>query len=340
MNFDNLRAINEQNKETLLEEKRHTDMQVANIQLQKIIVSSFQSLVDYLDNKVTKAEVINQLQSIGTPDVAYVVKAVESLHETIQNKEDVDLSEITGLIREMVAETKAIPKELPEIEIPEQKFVDYSDKFEQLATTIKAVEQAVKDQKTTVEAPIVNIPETVVNVPETDLKPIEKGLEKVKSAVESIELPKTDVSGVEKRLDKSNKLLKEIVEKPVGGGGGGGSSWTAVNEAGIAQPLQLNADDELATSDATAQAILQQIEANTEAMQALCIVMKTLQQATVNPPYIDKSANAIRNQVQSGTVTTVTTVTNLTNFGTQAADVTYRINSLTAWANSVRRTIS
>ena len=89
--------------------------------------------------------------------------------------------------------------------------------------------------------------------------------------------------------------------------------------------------------------LLQQIEANTEAMQALCVVVKTLHQATVNPPYIDKSANAIRNQVQSGTittVTTVTTVTNLTNFGTQAADVTYRINSLTAWANSVRRTIS
>lgn len=94
------------------------------------------------------------------------------------------------------------------------------------------------------------------------------------------------------------------------------------------------------TTDTTAQALLQQIEANTEAMQALCVVVKTLQQATVNPPYIDKSANAIRNQVQSGTVTTVTTVTNLTNFGTQAADVTYRINSLTAWANSVRRTIS
>lgn len=131
-------------------------------------------------------------------------------------------------------------------------------------------------------------------------------------------------------------------------------SVTGVSAADGATPVEIYADplthriltSDQATDPATGakqdaqSAILQQIESNTELLAQLAVVVKTLQQATVNPPYIDKSANAIRNQVQSGTVTTVTTVTNLTNFGTQAADVTYRINSLTAWANSVRRTIS
>jgi hypothetical protein len=61
--------------------------------------------------------------------------------------------------------------------------------------------------------------------------------------------------------------------------------------------------------------------------------------AITNPPYIDKSANQARVQatISSGTVTTVT---GLTNFGSQAADVTFRINSNNAWANNVRRLIS
>jgi hypothetical protein len=64
--------------------------------------------------------------------------------------------------------------------------------------------------------------------------------------------------------------------------------------------------------------------------------------AITNPPYIDKSANQARVQatISSGTVTTVSTVTGLTNFGSQAADVTFRINSNNAWANNVRRLIS
>jgi hypothetical protein len=58
--------------------------------------------------------------------------------------------------------------------------------------------------------------------------------------------------------------------------------------------------------------------------------------AITNPPYIDKSANQARVQatISSGTVT------GLTNFGSQAADVTFRINSNNAWANNVRRLIS
>jgi hypothetical protein len=69
-------------------------------------------------------------------------------------------------------------------------------------------------------------------------------------------------------------------------------------------------------------------------------LLRSILFAIANPSYVDKAANATRVQVQSGTVTTVTTVTNLTNFGTQSADVTFRINSNNAWANNVRRLIT
>lgn len=62
----------------------------------------------------------------------------------------------------------------------------------------------------------------------------------------------------------------------------------------------------------------------------------------VNPPYMDKSLNRVRETavIESGTVTTVGNLTNLTNFGTQPADVLHRITSRNTWANTVRRTIS
>jgi hypothetical protein len=75
-------------------------------------------------------------------------------------------------------------------------------------------------------------------------------------------------------------------------------------------------------------------------LSELIPLFRALLIAIANPSYVDKSANVIRNQVQSGTVTTVTTVTNLTNFGTQGADVTYRINSLTSWGINVRSLIT
>ncbi len=81
----------------------------------------------------------------------------------------------------------------------------------------------------------------------------------------------------------------------------------------------------------------------------LIIVLRLVLLALTNPPYLDKSANAIRNQVQSGTVTTVSTVTgvttvatvtNLTNFGSMSADVSLRILTMNAWSSNVRSLIT
>ena len=54
------------------------------------------------------------------------------------------------------------------------------------------------------------------------------------------EIPKTDLTKVETKLDKSNKLLKEIVDKPVGGGGGGGNGTPYVDSTG--RPVNVELD--------------------------------------------------------------------------------------------------
>lgn len=242
-----LRAIHEQNRRDQVAEQRHADNQLANVQLQETVVKSFASLVGYLDSKVSKTEVINQLREIGTPDALKVVASVENLHETIRNKPEVDLSEIVALLKDSLEQVKLIPKE--QVELPDSPDIpDYTDSFKRLEDTISSVKSAIEAQKTTVEAPVVNVPETVVNIPETDLKPLERGLEKVEKSVKALVFPTTDTSKLEKEQVKQTKLLKEIRDKPVGGGGGGGSSWPAVNDAGVAQPLHVDDTGALQTT--------------------------------------------------------------------------------------------
>lgn len=85
--------------------------------------------------------------------------------------------------------------------------------------------------------------------------------------------------------------------------------------------------------------LLQKTEATQNQQVELINALRVLQQATVNPPYIDKSANQMRSQV-TGTLTTVTTVTNLTNIGSYPANHLQVMNNMTAWATNVRQIIT
>jgi hypothetical protein len=250
MNLDNLRAIQEKNQAEALKKREQAETMASFLQIQETIVKSFATLVGYLDNKVTKTEVVNQLKEIGTPDALKVVQAVNNLDQTIKSKENVDLTEVTELLKAVLAEAKELPKKLPET--PEQKFVDYSETLNELAKAVKSVEEAVKSQETHVEAPVVNVPETVVNVPETDLKPLEKRLEKVDKSIKEIKIPEpipTDTKPLEKLIREANKHLLEIIDKPTGGGGG--TSFPAINAQGVVQPLNLDADGALLVTTPT-----------------------------------------------------------------------------------------
>jgi len=228
-----------------LEDKRYTEGQLANIQSQEVIVRSFKSLVDFLDGKITKTQVVNQIKSVATPDALKVADAVNDLHKTLKTHKNTDLSEVTKVMKGILAESKKIPKQRPKPE--KQQFIDYTKQFKALGQAVKAVEKVVKAQKLIAEAPIVNVPETKVQVDAPDLRPLQDSIRDVVKAVTKIVIPKykTDNKEVEKLIKASNKLLKGILKKPVGGGGGGGQAWTAVNPSGIPMPLNLDADGNL-----------------------------------------------------------------------------------------------
>ena len=229
-----IRQQNEDRARAELDQARH-EQEIATLNsIDTTIVEVMQRLVSYLDGKITKTEVVNQIESVSTPDVAKVVEAITELG-IITESNRLDLSPLKEALLGLGEKLDQLPKSFPEIptevsvknfpEVPEQKEID-------LSPVIKAIEKI----KMVAEAPNIQ-----VDAP--DLSPIKDGLSNVVKQIKAIkfpEIPKTDLSKVEKKLDTSNKILKDILEKPVGGGGGGGSSWVATNEAGIPLPLKLD----------------------------------------------------------------------------------------------------
>ena len=243
MDSSKLKSINEDLANRKTELARHENMLAATSKVSDTVLSSTIALIKYLEGHTTKTEVVNQLKSVNTPDALKVVTAINQLHQTLKTHKNTDLTEVTKVMQGILDEAKKLPKDLPKI--PETKVIDYSKQFSSLTNAIKAVEKVVKEQKLVAEAPVVNVPETKVNVDAPDLEPLQSSIKDVVKAVNDIVIPeyKTDNKEVEKLLKASNKLLKNILDKPVGGGGGGGgSSWVTLNTAGIPVPIQLTAD--------------------------------------------------------------------------------------------------
>lgn len=216
-----IKSANDIKASKALEIQRHEDMKVALINVRETILKSFTSLVNYLDGKVTKTVIVNQLREIGTPDALKVIPFIESLHETLKTHKNTDLTELTKLMTEMLAEAKKIPKD--HMRMPEMKMMDYSSQLKELSKAVKAVETVIKAQNLVVEAPVVNVDAPIVNIPPPDLKPLQGGLKDVVTAIKKIIIPeyKTDNKAVEALIKKSNELLKKLLEKPVSSGGGG-----------------------------------------------------------------------------------------------------------------------
>lgn len=190
----------------LLDSSRHNSLLASDDDTREVIVRSFRSLVDYLENRVSRTEVVNQLESIGTPDVFNVVTAVDALHKTLRSQEPVDLSEVTNLLRDVLVQAKQIPKQLPK----PQEQQDYTKQIETLASGLKALEKAVKAQKLIAEAPIVNVPETTVNVEAPDLSPLQGSMDDVTRAVKKTMLPQEDGAVV---VHNTNGLITERFDR-------------------------------------------------------------------------------------------------------------------------------
>jgi hypothetical protein len=238
--IDRIRNQSQEQARFKNEESRHSQVLVGLENISETQMQAMRQLVAFLNGHVTKTEVVNQLKSVATPDVEKVVKAVEQLAEKIPPQ--LDLTSLEKSIQAVEAQLKLIPKEHQEL--PEQKEEVRVTNLDEIDFT--TLEKAIKGISITTPAPVVNVPQADVNV-DVDLKPIQKGLQDLLKAVTGIsfEAPATDLSKVEKKLDKSNELLKEIVDKPMGGGGGGGHGTPYVDGTGRATYVELTIDGKI-----------------------------------------------------------------------------------------------
>lgn len=218
--------IKQEKAANLLSQQRHNDLLKGSADISKTVLDATEALIKYLEGHTTKTQVVNQLKTINTPDALRVIPEIKSLHETLKTHKNTDLTEVIKVMNGILEESKKIPKELPKPE--KQQFVDYSKQFTGLIEAVKAVEKVVKAQDLVVNVPETKLPTPQVNVEAPDLQPLQSSIADVVKAVNDIVIPeyKTDNTAVEKLIKESNKLLKDILERPVKGGGGGGGRAT------------------------------------------------------------------------------------------------------------------
>lgn len=87
--LNRLQEIKEEKADKELALQRHDELVKETKQVQGAVVQAFSMLIDYLDKKTTKTEVVNQLTEIGTPDALKVVESVNSLHDTLKTHENI-----------------------------------------------------------------------------------------------------------------------------------------------------------------------------------------------------------------------------------------------------------
>ncbi len=244
MDLERLKQNNKDKQAKKQSDERYAEQVKAGQNLQKTIVESFKIFTEYLDSTTSKTAVVNQLKSIGTPDALKVAKAVDSLHETIKDdKDSKTLNAISKTMRQVLGETKKLPKTTPPIE--KQRFIDYSSQMVALGNAVKAVEKAVKNQKTTIVPPKISLPKTNVNVEAPDLSPLNEDLRAIERAVKKIIIPEVtiDLTTLEKELKSQHKTLKDIRDVSGSSGGGGAPRATPYsNSEGIPTFVTLNPD--------------------------------------------------------------------------------------------------
>jgi len=218
---------------------RHTE-QVKQLQsLENTVLTAIASLVRFMDGKTTKTEVVNQLKSIATPDVEKVVKAVEKLDQSVLTNK-IDLKPLEDLLKGVRREVSLIPKEHAKQEKVESVKVS---NLSEVKLDVSSLEKAIKALKLD---PTIDVKAPVVSVDAPDLKPIQDVMLDLLKAVraqkypEFPKIPETDLSKVEKKLDESNKHLKKLVDKPVGGGGGGGNGTPYTDDVGTPKNVVLD----------------------------------------------------------------------------------------------------
>lgn len=192
--------------------------------IESAISQSAKTITKYLDGKVTKTELVNQLDSVRTPDVEKVTELLEQIKQSISEQQPTDLAPITDGIQAVISTTKQLADKIPTNEAK-----DYTDGLNALLSTAQDIEQTLKDKELSVN---VAAPNVAVDAP--DLKPLHADNQKIIKAITDIAMPKFSTAELQDGQKELLDVLKKILAKPVGGGGGGIQTILTRNDNAIA----------------------------------------------------------------------------------------------------------
>lgn len=193
------------------------------------VLRGFRLLIEFLDGKTNKTEIINQLDSISTPDVDKVVTAVQQLESTMGSKEQ-DLTPLTTELQTLINAVKALPQEIPEpleqrdeikvsnLEALESKIADLTEAFNQIDF------QPEYKPEITVQSPKVTVPKAEVTV---DNDAVAEALNRIADKIDAIEQPAFPTETLEKYLKDIASKLDWIGTRPIPMGVGTTTATTA-----------------------------------------------------------------------------------------------------------------
>jgi hypothetical protein len=211
MNQDQIDAYN-QEQQDLAKEQALIDLQKNNtneivqtvatsgVAVTKTIEDAINKLINFQasNTTVTVANPTEAIETVHTPDVQEVVKALKDLQATITNEKPDDsgviaaINELNNSIKSFIVE---IPKPIETVTVKNQ--VDYSKELKDLKTSIDKIELK----------PIINVPDTP-----DDYTAIIDELSKVVSAVKEITFPETklDLTPLIQSTDSVQKAINNL----------------------------------------------------------------------------------------------------------------------------------
>ena len=202
-------------KQELADRHRQTLTQLSDNK--QAVFTATNELIKFLSKHTTKTEVTNPVRTVMTPDVDKVVRSVERLNQTVSRIENTDLTPVVKVMADVLSELKTLPKDVPEFEQKEDvKVTNLNEVTQVLENLVSEVQKLELNPKIEVKPTDVKVEAPVVNV-EQDFTTLEKALKDVYKAIQKIvipEVPKTDLSGVEKALEKQSKQLDKLYDKP------------------------------------------------------------------------------------------------------------------------------
>lgn len=221
--------------------KMHSEKLAQLSSIEETIANAFGSLLNFMENKISKVELTNQLREISTPDVENVVAELKKLGETV-NSAKTDQKPVIDALNALKREITLIPAKMP---VPkDQKDTIKVSNLSEVKLDTSKIEKLIKGLELKVEAPIINIdkPDSY----KSELKDILKAIQGI--VIPEVKIPEqipTDTSKIEKKLDESNKHLKIISEKKFGGAGGGGNGTPYTDSSGTAKNVILTVDGKI-----------------------------------------------------------------------------------------------